>query len=186
MMLSSVSRRLSGLRSLWARLSGAARILRQVTALAALLLLTGHAATAANGPPSGPTIVLIGGEKQGYPRAEHDYPDGILAIERLIKGSPQLQALHPVIKAFPAGFPNDLSQISDADAVVLYFGLNYGASGNTDALDNPARLATMQRLMNKGVGLIALHQASTVPDESSKIPMADWLGAVRFGLADRT
>src|ERR1700761_4279726 len=32
--------------------------------------------------PSGPTIVLIGGDKQGYPRTEHDYPDGILSIER--------------------------------------------------------------------------------------------------------
>src|SRR5580700_5744594 len=62
--------------------------------------------------PSGPTIVLIGGDKQGYPRTEHDYPDGILAIERLIKGSPQLQAINPVVKSFPAGFPSDLSQIA--------------------------------------------------------------------------
>ncbi len=77
--------------------------------------------------PSGPTIVLIGGDKQGYPRTEHDYPDGILAIERLIKGSPQLQALNPVIKSFPAGFPSDLSQIADADVVLLYFGMDYAA-----------------------------------------------------------
>jgi quercetin dioxygenase-like cupin family protein/type 1 glutamine amidotransferase len=41
-------------------------------------------------------------------------------------------------------------------------------------------------LMAKGAGLIALHQASTVPRRTSVIPMADWLGGVRFGMADRT
>jgi mannose-6-phosphate isomerase-like protein (cupin superfamily)/type 1 glutamine amidotransferase len=134
--------------------------------------------------PSGPTIVLIGGDKQGYPRTEHDYPDGIMAIERLIKGSPQLQALNPVVKSFPTGFPSDLSQIADADVVLLYFGMDYGKMSHT--LDNEPRRAAMERLMSKGAGLIALHQASTVPNQSSLIPMADWLGAVRFGMADRT
>jgi quercetin dioxygenase-like cupin family protein/type 1 glutamine amidotransferase len=133
---------------------------------------------------SGPTIVLIGGDKQGYPRREHDYPDGILAIERLIKGSPQLQALNPVVKSFPAGFPSDLSQIADADVVLLYFGMDYRTM--SDVLDNEPRRVAVEQLMAKGVGLIALHQASTVPSQTSVIPMADWLGGVRFGMADRT
>lgn len=185
MIFASTRPRFSRLRSSLSPVRAATGALRQVAVLALVLLFTGEA-SAAIAPTAGPTIVLIGGDKQGYPRTEHDYPDGILAIERLIQGSPQLQALHPVIKAFPAGFPSDLSQIADADVVVLYSGLNYGPSGNTDALDDPARLAALQRLMDKGAGLIALHQASTVPSESSKIPMADWLGAIRFGLADRT
>src|SRR6202453_5414022 len=140
--------------------------------------------TAAAAAQSGPTIVLIGGDKQGYPRTEHDYPDGILAIERLIKGSPQLQALNPVVKSFPTGFPSDLSQIADADVVLLYFGMDYGTM--SQVLDNEPRRVTMERLMAKGAGLIALHQASTVPSQTSVIPMADWLGAVRFGMAGRT
>jgi hypothetical protein len=89
--------------------------------LAATVVFTTAAA------PSGLTIVLIGGDKQGYPQAEHDYPAGIVAIERLIKGSPQFQALNPVVKSFPTGFPSDLSQIADADVVVLYFGMSYGS-----------------------------------------------------------
>jgi quercetin dioxygenase-like cupin family protein/type 1 glutamine amidotransferase len=154
--------------------------------LAAVAFFTAAAAPSAPtvaAVPSGPTIVLIGGDKQGYPRTEHDYPDGILAIERLIKGSPQLQALNPVVKSFPTGFPSDLSQIADADVVLLYFGLNYGTM--TDVLDNEPRRVAMQQLMAKGAGLIALHQASTVPDQASLVPMADWLGGVRFGMADR-
>ncbi|QNI35628.1 ThuA domain-containing protein [Edaphobacter albus] len=147
--------------------------------------------TTATTGPSGPTIVLIGGAKQGYPRTEHDYPDGILAIERLIKGSPQFQALHPVVKSFPTGFPSDLSEIADADVVLMYFGMNYGggerhAGTMGHALDDESRRKAMEQLMSKGVGLIALHQASTLPDQTSKIPMADWLGGVRFGMADRT
>jgi quercetin dioxygenase-like cupin family protein/type 1 glutamine amidotransferase len=147
------------------------------------------AAAAQSGPtsvaaPSGPTIVLIGGDKQGYPRTEHDYPDGILAIERLIEGSPEFQALHPVVKSFPTGFPSDLSQIADADVVLMYFGMDYGTM--SQVLDNEPRRVTMERLMATGAGLIALHQASTVPSQTSVIPMADWLGAVRFGMADRT
>ena len=139
---------------------------------------------------TGPTIVLIGGDKQGYPRTEHDYPDGILAIERLIKGSPQFQALNPVVKTFPTGFPSDLSQIADADVVLMYFGMDYGDGERHvgtmgHALDNEPRRVAMERLMAKGAGLIALHQASSLPNQTSVIPMADWLGGVRFGMADR-
>jgi quercetin dioxygenase-like cupin family protein/type 1 glutamine amidotransferase len=146
--------------------------------------LASAAAPAAAAAPAGPTIVLIGGDKQGYPRTEHDYPDGILAIERLIKGSPQFQALNPTVKSFPTGFPSDLSQIADADVVLLYFGMDYRTM--SDVLDNEPRREAIARLMAKGAGLIALHQASTVPDRNSLVPMADWLGAVRFGMADRT
>jgi quercetin dioxygenase-like cupin family protein/type 1 glutamine amidotransferase len=157
-----------------------------VAELVVLFFLGSQSIMSATAPPPRLTIALIGGDKQGYPRSEHDYPDGILAIERLIQGSPQLQALNPVIEAFPAGFPSDLSKIADADVVVLYFGADYHPPRMTNPLEDPARLAAMQRLMAKGVGLIALHQASTVADQTSPVPFADWLGGVRFGMADRT
>jgi quercetin dioxygenase-like cupin family protein/type 1 glutamine amidotransferase len=168
------------------RRCGGAGVIGHATVLAALFLVSAPAAAAATATASPPTIVLIGGDKQGYLRTEHDYPDGILAIERLIKGSPQLQALNPVIKAFPAGFPTDLSQIADADVVLVYFGMDYRPPRMTNPLEEPTRRAAMQRLMAKGAGLIALHQASTVPDQTSAVPFADWLGAVRFGMADRS
>jgi mannose-6-phosphate isomerase-like protein (cupin superfamily)/type 1 glutamine amidotransferase len=152
--------------------------------LAVGALFTSAAVPTAAATPGGPTIVLIGGDKQGYPRTEHDYPDGILAIERLIKGSTQFQVLNPTIKSFPAGFPSDLSEIADADVVLLYFGMDYRTM--SDVLDSKPRREAIERLMDKGAGLIALHQASTVPDRTSVIPMADWLGGVRFGMADRT
>src|ERR1700756_4159808 len=128
--------------------------LRYVAILASLMCVQTLAAAPR---PSQFTIVLIGGDKQGYPRAEHDYPDGILAIERLIKGSPQLQAQNPIIKAFPSGFPRDLSQIADADVVVVYFGADYRPSRMTNPVEDPDRLTAMKKLMAQGVGLVALH-----------------------------
>src|SRR4051794_23148369 len=99
------------------------RIFVPAATLAICFLTVGALFTAA--APPGPTIVLIGGDKQGYPRTEHDYPAGINDIGRLIKDSPQLEAIHPVVKSFPTGFPSDLFQIADANVVLLYFGLNY-------------------------------------------------------------
>jgi quercetin dioxygenase-like cupin family protein/type 1 glutamine amidotransferase len=157
--------------------------LRHVAVLATLIC--GQVFAAVPRPPEF-TIVLIGGDKQGYPRTEHDYPDGILAIERLIAGSPQLQALNPVIRAFPSGFPSDLSQITGADVVVVYFGADYSPPRMKNPVEDPARLTAMKELMAKGVGLIALHQAFTVADEASPVPFSDWLGAIRIGMADRS
>src|SRR5580658_10316536 len=129
------------------RLAVSHAVLAQLpAAMLAICILTPVVINNANAAPPGPTIVLIGGDKQGYPRTEHDYPDGILAIERLIKGSPQLQALNPVVKSFPTGFPSDLSEIADADVVLLYFGMGYGTPMR-HPLDAAARRVAMERLM---------------------------------------
>jgi quercetin dioxygenase-like cupin family protein/type 1 glutamine amidotransferase len=164
-------------------------LLRRIISIATLAVLVSTATFAAQ--PTGPTaaarpvIVLIGGPDQGYPKGEHDYGEGVLKIERLIKYSPQFSTVDPVVKVFPFGFPKDLSEIADADVVVLYFGLDYGA-GNLHPLDEPANFQAMERLMARGAGLVALHQSFTVSGKESRIPFATWLGAVRFGLADRT
>lgn len=186
MFLTNFIRESLGLRATLVRGHGVAAVLRRVAELAALFFVSSQSIMSATVPPPRLTIALIGGDKQGYPRSEHDYPDGILAIERLIKGSPQLQAFNPVIKAFPAGFPADLSQIAGANVVVLYFGADYRPPRMTNPLEDPARLGAIKQLMTKGAGLIALHQASTVADQTSPIPFADWLGAIRYGMADRT
>ena len=179
-----VIERLAASRAALAHLSTLSPAICIFAAAAFLTAAAAPSVSTAAAASSRPIIVLIGGDKQGYPRTEHDYPDGILAIERLIKGSPQLQALNPVVKSFPTGFPADLSQIADADVVLMYFGLNYGTM--SQVLDNEPSRVAMERLMAKGAGLIALHQAFTVPDQNSVIPMADWLGGVRFGMADRS
>jgi quercetin dioxygenase-like cupin family protein/type 1 glutamine amidotransferase len=50
----------------------------------------------------------------------------------------------------------------------------------------PARVNALQKLMDAGAGLIALHQASTLPAGDQTVPLVDWLGAKRDGMFDRT
>src|SRR5580704_14084761 len=52
-----------------------------ISFLAVVVFFSTETVAPASAATSPPTIVLIGGDKQGDPRTEHDYPDGILAIE---------------------------------------------------------------------------------------------------------
>jgi quercetin dioxygenase-like cupin family protein len=148
-----------------------------------VILLLAIAALFASAPAVAadkPVIVLIGAKTQGYPAGEHDFPDGILKIQRLIKAAPAFSAANAVVKAYPVGFPAKLSEIDDASVVVLYLGVVNGRN----PLEEPAVKAEMTKLMARGVGLVALHQSFTVPRKTD-LPLADWLGGVRVG-SDRT
>ncbi len=64
--------------------------------------------------------------------------------------------------------------------MVLYF----------DGLDNHPLLATERRerfeaAMRAGVGLVVLHQASTVPATDRTLDLQRWLGGARYGMFDR-
>jgi quercetin dioxygenase-like cupin family protein len=121
-------------------------------------------------------IVLIGGAKsEGSGR--HDYPNAIRVLERLLRSSPELPDLD--IESHPDGWPAD-SALDRASAVVLYF----------DGLDNHPLLATERRerfeaAMRAGVGLVVLHQASTVPATDRTLDLQRWLGGARYGMFDR-
>ena len=39
--------------------------------------------------------------------------------------------------------------------------------------------------MEQGVGLVCLHQATSLPEGDTAIPLTDWLGACRYGMIDR-
>ncbi len=132
-----------------------------------------------------PTIVLIGGKKQGMATGEHDFPDGVLKLERLIKASPDFAKLKPVVKTFPVGFPKDLAEIDDASVVVLYFGPVAGADGKSaNPAQDPAVQAQLAKLAARGVGFVAMHQAFTVPDKANATQIADLLGGVRASGSD--
>ena len=61
-----------------------AKFIRSVSRGRLFLMVVLLVSALTNVAVAGPTIVLIGGDKQGYPHGEHDYPDGILKIEQLI------------------------------------------------------------------------------------------------------
>ncbi len=124
-------------------------------------------------------IVLIGGMKSEAP-GRHDYPKGIRVLERLLTSSPDLLGVAGlVVAAHPNGWPSD-QDLDGASTVVWYF----------DGVDKHPLLAAEHRarfeaLMKAGVGLVTLHQASTVPSGDQDFDLPRWLGGARLGMFDR-
>jgi type 1 glutamine amidotransferase len=150
-----------------------------------LLSSLGTAALAQQAPigsgvsPRSKRIVLIGGVKSHGP-AQHDFPNGIPLIASFLKAAAPFHGAK--IDTFPDGFPHDLSLLDGASTLVFYFD---GVQTPPAPLLEPARIAEINKLMDAGTGLVCLHQASTVPEGDTTIPMIEWLGAKRNGMFDR-
>jgi quercetin dioxygenase-like cupin family protein/type 1 glutamine amidotransferase len=132
------------------------------------------------GAQSAKEIVLIGGVKSHGP-AQHDFPNGIRLLKDFLQTSPDLEALGTNVAAYPDGWPGEHVALENASTIVWYFD-GLGAHPMLDA----ARRARFEQLMRKGVGLVALHQASTLPPEDRQVDLPQWLGAARYGMFDRT
>lgn len=124
------------------------------------------------------TVVLIGGADREGP-GHHDYSTGIRALERLLRDSPDARGIRVV--AHPGGWPDDPSALDDAAAIVWYFD-----GVDRHPLYDPARRAQIERAMQRGAGLVTLHQASTIAPDRGDAGLLQWLGAVREGMFDRT
>jgi len=131
--------------------------------------------------PQAKTVVLIGGRKSHAP-GEHAHPDGIRILQALIETSPDLGgAGRTVVHSYPDGWPDDPAVLDRAATIVWYFdGLE------RHPLLDPVRRARFDALMKKGVGLVTLHQSSTLPPDDTSIPLGAWLGAARYGMFNRT
>lgn len=124
-------------------------------------------------------IVLIGGPKIHGGIGQHDTSNGIAVLKELLDGSPDARDLR--ILAYPDGWPSDVSALEGASTIVLYFdGLD------SHPLLNVARKIEFEKLMKGGAGVVALHQASTLPASDKTIDLARWLGGARYGMFDRT
>jgi quercetin dioxygenase-like cupin family protein len=144
-----------------------------------LMLCTVGTAWCANGPKK---VVFIGGPKShGF--GEHDFPNGIALLKNFLEESPDAKAAGLVVDAYPNGWPSDPAALENVSTIVIYFD---GSEGPLHPLANPDRRAQFERLMKQGVGLVALHQAWTVPADDRTINLDRWLGGTRYGLVDRT
>ena len=125
-------------------------------------------------------IVLIGGAKSEGP-ARHDYGNGIRLLAGFLQATPAARRGEIAVASYPDGWPADPHAFDGVAAVVLYF------DGDTKhPLRDAAHRHQFETLMQRGVGLVALHQASTVPANDDSIGLQRWLGGARFGMADRT
>jgi type 1 glutamine amidotransferase len=144
--------------------------------LCASLAMGAHTAIA-KAPPK-KHLVLIGGRESHAP-GEHAHPDGIRVLKALIETSPDLGGV--TVDAYPEGWPDDPTVLERAATIIWYFD---GLARHP--LNDPARRERFGRLMKKGVGLVTLHQSSTLSPDDTAIPLPAWLGAARYGMLNRT
>jgi len=123
-------------------------------------------------------IVLIGHPKIHGGIGAHDTANGIAVIRELLDASPDARDVS--ILAYPDGWPSEVSALEGASTIVFYFdGLD------SHPLLNDAHRVQFEKLMKGGVGVVAFHQASTLPANDKTIDLERWLGGARYGMFDR-
>jgi type 1 glutamine amidotransferase len=110
-------------------------------------------------------IVLIAGKPSHGP-GEHEFNAGITLLAKCLKEVP---GINPVIVR--GGWPEDESIFDDAATVVFFMD---GGAGHPMITDN--HMATMNQLMQAGVGLVCLHYAVEVPKGAPGDQLLEWLG----------
>lgn len=152
-----------------------------LTVIAVLVLRT-TAAQAAEGTKN---LVLIGGPKS-HGVGEHDFPNGVALLEEFLNSALQMQNVQDIAVAVHSqNWPSDPAALDNAATIILYFnGIHAGMTSHP--LSDAEHRAQFEKAMDRGAGLVALHQAWTVPPDDRTIKLQRWLGAARHGRVDRT
>jgi type 1 glutamine amidotransferase len=110
-------------------------------------------------------IVLVAGNPSHGP-GDHEFNAGCLLLEKCLDAQPGVEAV--VVKG---GWPEDESVFEGAKAVMFYM----DGGGGHPAIQGQ-RLETLQKLVDKGVGLAFVHYAVEVPKGRPGDTFLDWIG----------
>ncbi len=103
------------------------------------------ATSSAADPPATTKILLLGHDKDGHPRATHEYLPASELLAKCLRQTPGVEAV------VSNRWPRDPALAADARAIVLY--VPWGANV---LFDGPQRQAA-ETLLDQGAGLVALH-----------------------------
>jgi hypothetical protein len=122
------------------------------------------------------SILLMPGQMTKTDRVgHHDYLGGCTLLAELLQQTAGVRAA--VVRE---GWPDDERVLDAADALVFYH-----RGREQPFLESNERAEKLQRLIDRGVGLVALHQAVRFARKTAKQPRG-WLGGVHVvGDADR-
>ena len=127
------------------------------------------AAAAGDGAPA--TIVLLAGAVKVPDRVgHHDYLAGCTLLAALLEQSAGVRAV--VVRD---GWPADESLLDAARALVVYAGGGHKLA----LLGSAQRIERVQRLVDRGAGLVMIHQAVSVPPALAA-QAAAWLGGAHL------
>jgi type 1 glutamine amidotransferase len=124
--------------------------------------LTG-CATAARPQPK--KIVLVAG-RVSHGTGEHEFRAGILLLKRCLDRVPGVEAI-----VVTNGWPTDPSVLQGAAAILIY-----ADGGDAHPFIVPERLRILEGLMQRGVGLGAVHYGVEVPKDRGGPEFLRWIG----------
>jgi|694.fasta_scaffold05359_14 type 1 glutamine amidotransferase len=111
-------------------------------------------------------LVLVAGKPSHGP-GEHEFRAGTLLVKKCLDAA----RLPLVTAAYRDGWPADPTAFDNADAVFFFAD---GGAGHPVIKSN--RLAQIDALAKRGVGIACLHYAVEVPKEKGGPQFLDWLG----------
>lgn len=117
------------------------------------------------------TIVLLAGTVKAADRVgHHDYLGGCTLAASLLEQTSGVRAV-----VVHDGWPEDDAVFAEVCALVVYA----GGDGKHPLLQSAERIARVQRLVDRGVGLVAIHQAVRCP-RALAAPVTAWLGGAHL------
>jgi type 1 glutamine amidotransferase len=134
------------------------------------LAIAGSDATASAGDRK---VVLIAGPKSHGPQV-HEYIKAVRLLKAMLDTSPNVRGLRTEVHL--NGWPDDPSALEDASLIVV---VSDGQDGDLYApvpfMTSPDRLAAVERLMERGTGLMTFHFSTFAPDSLAP-RLLDWVG----------
>lgn len=134
--------------------------MKRITMLTFALALLGASASAAE-----KKVVFIAGPQSHGP-GEHEHRAGCLLLASCLASKPNVTTA-----VYSNGWPAEASALDDAAAIVIY---SDGGGGHPFLQGD--RLKTIGALMDKGVGLVAIHYAVEPTKEKGEKEWLDWIG----------
>ncbi len=117
-------------------------------------------------------IVLVAGAKSHGP-GEHEYEKGARLLKQCLDASPNLHGY--TTEVVTDGWPADEKVFDDA-ATVLFYCDGSDRDEQADPLLRGKRLETIRKLMDRGVGVVAVHYTLFAPSKRGGELFLDWLG----------
>jgi len=139
--------------------------MRKLIVFLMLSILAGWSLACSSSAADTSKIVLVAG-RPSHGRGEHEFNAGCKLIAKCLA---ELPGVEPVFVA--GGWPKDESVFDGARAIVFFMD-----GGERHPMIQKDHLETLQKLMDKGVGLVCLHYAVEVPKGKPGDKFLDWIG----------
>ncbi len=116
-------------------------------------------------------LVMIAGRPSHAP-GEHEHRAGVMLLEKCLRTFAAERPLPPLVTAvYTGGWPADPTAFDNADAVFFF-----ADGGNGHPVVQSNRLAQIDALAKRGVGVACLHYAVEVPKEKGGPEFLAWTG----------